>query len=233
MKFSYIFLLISALLISGCDDSNSSSSSNVVSTDDVQYEFQFDSNWNGTNFPTNYPSAAHFSGLIGTTHNNQIQLFTNSELASLGVIEVAETGDKGTLRNEINMHITNTYADKIIDGGGIPNGSNSVSLTFSANTSFPYLSIIAMVAPSPDWFVGINSLNLYEGNVWVDNKVINLFVYDAGSDDGNIFTSPNMPSSPKQVITRLTTDASDTDFLSGIHKDNGTYIGTITLKLKK
>lgn len=232
MKFIYIPLLFLTILLAGCDDSNSSSINNINPTDDVVYELTFNSNWSAANFPTNYPEAAHFSGLIGLTHNNQINIFRRSELASPGIIVVAETGEKGTLINEINTLITNNDADKIIDGAGIPADSNSVSLSFSANTNYSYFSIVSMLVPSPDWFIGIDNLQLYENNKWKDNLTLNLRVYDAGSDSADTFTAANAPQINKDVITRLTTDSADTNFFDGVHRDNDTFIGTITLKLK-
>lgn len=41
------------------------------------------------------------------------------------------------------------------------------------------------VGPSPDWVVGVNGLNLCLKNCsWIENLVIDLFPYDAGTDDG-------------------------------------------------
>ncbi|WP_392340113.1 spondin domain-containing protein [Moritella marina] len=231
MRRLLIPLVLITLFLSACDDSNTSSNTNITPQDDVVYELTFTSNWNSVNFPTNYPSSAHFSGLIGLTHNNQIDIFKRSELATLGIITVAETGGKSVLIDEINAHIATADSDKAIDGGGIPAGSSTVSVTFSANTNHPYLSIVSMVAPSPDWFIGIDSFNLYKNGQWQDNAKFNLNVYDAGSDSADTFTAADSPQTPKNVITLLTTDSADTDFLAGVHRDNGTFIGTITLKI--
>lgn len=231
MKSIYIPLIFLTILLTGCNDSNSPNG-NINLTDPVVYELTFDSNWSSVNFPTNYPATAHFSGLIGSTHNNQVNIFKRSELATPGVIVVAETGKKGTLENEISTHIANSFADKVVSGGDIPVGSKSVSLSFSANTDYPYFSIVSMVAPSPDWFVGIDSLKLYENGQWKDNLTLDLRVYDAGSDSADTFTAADSPEANKGVITRLTTDSASTNFADGIHRDNGTFIGTIKLKLK-
>ena len=54
-----------------------------------------------------------------------------------------------------------------------------------------------MVAPSPDWFLGVNSLSLLEEGSWVDSVVIELFAYDAGTDSGAIYTSPDEATDPR------------------------------------
>lgn len=232
MKLLYVPLLFILLLLSGCDDENSSTV-NINPNDDIVYELTFTSNWNAGNFATNFPASAHFSGLIGLTHNSQITIFKNSELASAGIISMAETGSKTTLSSEIVTHVSNNNADKVVNGNSIAIGSTSTSLLFSANTNFSLFSIVSMVAPSPDWFVGINSLQLYENGQWKDNLTLNLSVYDSGSDSADTFTAANAPQSPKVVISLLTTDSANTNFLAGVHRDNGTFIGTITLKIKQ
>ena len=57
-----------------------------------------------------------------------------------------------------------------------------------------------MIAPSPDWFVGVSALSLLEDGAWVDEKVIELFPYDAGTDSGASYTSPNLPTGSPEGI---------------------------------
>lgn len=58
--------------------------------------------------------------------------------------------------------------------------------------------------PSPDWFVGVDSLNLCEGSRWKQEVTIDLQPYDAGTDSGFTFSSPNFPTSPPENITKVT-----------------------------
>jgi hypothetical protein len=53
-----------------------------------------------------------------------------------------------------------------------------------------------MIAPSPDWMIAINSINLREGGSWSNEIVIPLFPYDAGTDSGVNYTSGNQPTLP-------------------------------------
>jgi hypothetical protein len=60
-----------------------------------------------------------------------------------------------------------------------------------------------MIAPSPDWFVGVDSLNLFEDGNFVDEKTVVLFAFDAGTDNGTTYTSPNNPSDPPIPIFKI------------------------------
>lgn len=186
--------------------------------------------WNNTNFPTNFPSNRHFSSFIGMTHNNSVRLFQENEKATTGVINVAETGNNITLKSEINNFINNNKAEFLFNGGGILTSSTTKSFFISANSNHHYFSIISTVAPSPDWFVGVDSLNLLDNGKWLTNKDINLTVYDAGSDSGLTFISNNNPTNPKDNIKKLTSTAKNTDFSSGKHRTTEKYIATINIK---
>jgi hypothetical protein len=62
-----------------------------------------------------------------------------------------------------------------------------------------------MVAPSPDWFVGVTGLDLFQGGVWADEIVVPLAPWDAGTDNGRSFESPNREAIPHQPISLITT----------------------------
>jgi len=44
-----------------------------------------------------------------------------------------------------------------------------------------------MIADSPDWFIGLSGLNLYANKRWVADTTVQLFVYDAGTENGDVF----------------------------------------------
>jgi hypothetical protein len=60
-----------------------------------------------------------------------------------------------------------------------------------------------MVAPSPDWFVGVDSLPLYENGQWRPLITVDLFPYDSGTDSGVFFDSPNADTQPREPIAAL------------------------------
>lgn len=59
------------------------------------------------------------------------------------------------------------------------------------------------VIPSPDWFVGVDSLNLCEGGQWKQEMTLDLQPLDSGTDSGFTFSSPNYPTVPQENITRV------------------------------
>ncbi len=84
---------------------------------------------------------------------------------------------------------------------------------------FRLVTLVSMIAPSPDWFVGVDSLDLLVDGEWVDEIIVELLAYDSGTDDGPRYTSPNAESNPHAPIARITTLPFDSD----------TPLGTFTL----
>lgn len=48
------------------------------------------------------------------------------------------------------------------------------------------LSLVAKLEPSPDWFVGVDSLNLCENGSWKRYQELELWPLDAGTQRGMI-----------------------------------------------
>jgi len=60
-----------------------------------------------------------------------------------------------------------------------------------------------MLAPSPDWFVGVHGLSLLDNGGWIESQTVSLDVYDAGTDDGVDFNSADIDNQ-NGTITRIT-----------------------------
>ncbi len=169
------------------------------------YEVTFLSSWSATTHPQDFPSSPHFSELIGATHDSTVAFWTVGELASPGIKNMAETGSKTALRSEINVASGNASAETLLDGGGITPTSGSVSLTFSISETYPLVMLVSMLAPSPDWFVGVAGLSLRAESGWIDTLTVDLFTYDAGTDSGTTYAAANQATDPPQPITKIET----------------------------
>ena len=66
--------------------------------------------------------------------------------------------------------------------------------------SFPFLTLVSMIAPSPDWFVGVDGISLREAECWAPRIEMELVGYDAGTDSGATFTAPNADVTPHEPI---------------------------------
>ncbi len=194
----------------------------------ARYRITFDAMWTATDFPTNFPGNAHFSPIVGTAHNQQVVFWElDGQPATLGIESMAETGSTSAFSSEITAAQSNGYSLGVSQGSGIGSGDGDTGLEFDVSTNYPLISFVSMVAPSPDWFVGISGFSLLDGEgTWKVHEEISLEVYDAGTDLGLQPTSGNQDNSADNLpITLLSSDRADTDFDNGVHFQNSKFIG--------
>ena len=169
----------------------------------AEYMVVFESTWSASTHPSGFPSNPHFSGLIGATHDSTITLWAPGELASEGIENMAETGSKFPLTTDIDNAIEFGGAEHLLSGGGISVSPGSRTLMFSVSDQYPLVSLVSMLAPSPDWFVGVHDFNLFEQGSWIEEVTVDLFVYDAGTDSGPDYTSSDEDTQPAENIFRI------------------------------
>ncbi len=169
------------------------------------YRLTFTSTWSAATHPVSFPAVPHFSGLIGGAHDARVSFWESGGQASQGIEDMAELGSKTALRAEVEAAIAAGTARSVISGGGIGLSPGSVAVTFTVDRDHPLATVVAMLAPSPDWFVGVSGLDLFEGGTWAERKVVTLYGYDAGTDSGPSYGSPDADTDPAEPIARLDT----------------------------
>ena len=164
------------------------------------YTMTFEGLWTADDITdANLPGGAHFTQVIGATHNSATTIWVSGGTASPGVERVAELGSVGTLVSEIGG---NANANIVVRAGtSFISPTATVSGTFTANSSYPLVSVLSMVAPTPDWFVGVSNLSLYD-NGW-QNRVVDLYTYDSGTEDGSGWSLSNADTNPQGTITSI------------------------------
>lgn len=192
------------------------------------YTVEFNATWSAQSHPSGFPSNPHFSGLIGGSHNESVSFWEPGQNASPGIKRMAETGSKSPLRDEIQDAIDAGTAGMVLSGGGIGTSPNAVTLEFEVSEDHPLVTLVSMLAPSPDWFVGVHGLNLFQDGRWRGLVEVALSVYDSGTDSGPNYTSPNQETNPPQPIALLTDPPFDQNGVVGTFQFRRTSTTTST-----
>jgi hypothetical protein len=116
---------------------------------------------------------------------------------------MAERGRKTPLDTEINAAIASGEAEFLVSGGNIPLSPGETTKFFDISDSHPYITLVSMIAPSPDWFVGVDALQLSSNGLWLPEVVVELAPYDSGTDSGVSYESPNDDTNPQEPIRDL------------------------------
>ena len=202
-------------------------SSNDPST--ATYDVSFKGTWGAATHPTNIPpgvwpgtpSAPHYSPIVVATHNSQVILWENGQPASAGTQTIAETGNPTTFLEEADAAIAAGTASSVVKGAGGFISPGEQTVTIDANSGFPQVTFLTMIAASPDWFAGAHVESLLSGGSFVDTLTVDVMAYDAGTDDGNSYLSANDATLPRGIIQGLITDPTDTSFDSEAQRKVG------------
>lgn len=177
----------------------------VIGDYTARFEVTFDATWSAQTHPGAWPAGAHWSGPVGGVHNDQVQFWAEGKAASEGIRLMAERGQQATLVSEIQAGIPTGKALFTMTASGLSSPAQRI-ITFPQATTrdFPLLTLCSMVAPSPDWFVGVSGLSLIGADGgWIPEQTVALDGYDAGSDSGADFTSPDLATQPRSVVKRF------------------------------
>lgn len=129
---------------------------------------------------------------------------------------MAETGDKSLLRAEVQAAVSEGRALSEISGAGISTSPGSISAEFTVTRTNPQVSLVSMVSPSPDWFVGVHGLDMLDSSGQFRQSVtVDLPVYDSGTDSGTQYASANQETDPPQPIVLVNSDSADSDLTNG------------------
>ncbi len=187
------------------------------------YSVTFQGAWTTTVTSGGVPSGAHFTTLIGGVHNAGVTFLREGGMASAGVEFMAELGGTSTLAAEVRAAEPNALSVLQGSGGSIgPTGSSTIN-PVTLTTDHPRVTPLSMVAQSPDWFVGVSGLPLLDAQGdWLSSRSLNLYPWDAGTEEGTEFSLSNPATAPQGVITSL----------RGLGKFSNEPIATLTFTLQ-
>ena len=164
---------------------------------EARYRITVTGKWAAPGFAV--PAGAHYTTFVGMVHNSNSWLWKEGTRASAGTELLAEIGNGTTMLAEIDSMITARNASSLILFLAPPL-TGSVSANIYTNTNYSFVSFASMLAPTPDWFVGVSGIDLYRNGNWVADTAINLYALDAGTEDGDVFGYNNPVTAPQQNI---------------------------------
>uniref|UniRef100_A0A7N6AJU9 Spondin-1 n=1 Tax=Anabas testudineus TaxID=64144 RepID=A0A7N6AJU9_ANATE len=176
----------------------------------AKYRLTFYGNWSEKVHPRDYPRRAnHWSALIGASHSKGYLLWEYGGYASEGVRQVAELGSPIKMEEEIRQkgdEVLTVIKTKAQWPAWQPlNLRAAPSAEFSVDRTRHLMSFLTMLGPSPDWNVGLSGEDLCTKECgWVQRLVTDLIPWDAGTDSGVTYESPNKPTIPQEKIRPLT-----------------------------
>jgi len=198
-------------------DSDSPAPPTELPTMEARYRVTFDAAWTAASHPVQFPAGnPHFSGLVGAVHNAQVIFWEPGQIATDGIEQMAETGGKSAFLAEILTAIDSGSTLAVIDGPGIGTGDGQASVEILVSSDYPEITLTTMLAPSPDWFVGLHNFSLFDGTDFIASTSVDAVLYDSGTDSGVSYTSSNNDTQPRDPIAATTSEPQDSSFVNGL-----------------
>ncbi|MFK8030879.1 MAG: spondin domain-containing protein [Gammaproteobacteria bacterium] len=197
---------------------------------EATYRMTVVNTWTAADFPANFPGNDHWAMLGGGTHDPALSYWSLGENASSQIESMAEGGNAFPLRNQITAAggspLLWNYWFCRADKNHPSCGSPVVEFTVDSDTSA--LTITSMIAPSPDWFIGVDALNLYPDGAWITALEVPLVMYDGGTEEGLIPSGSNPPTSPKEPVSHITYNTATGNYERSVGID---VVGSFTFEL--
>ena len=165
--------------------------------------------WSNVTHPKDFPFSAwltHFSDLIGATHESDFSFWGRDHVSTDGFRQLAEWGSATGLEAELKAK--SQHLRTLVKAAGLwyPNVNTNTTANFRVDKKHPLLSVASMLGPSPDWVVGVSKFNLCQKDcTWLSRATIDLYPWDAGTDNGISYMSPNSETKPREKMKPITT----------------------------
>ena len=168
--------------------------------DEVRYAVRINVQWEAD---TGNPDNPHWSRLIAFAHSTRYGLFADGDTASSGLALVATNGRVSILEAELAEARRRGRVGEQLVLPGLSTGVGVFEFELPVTQKLRAISFATMLAPSPDWFSGASGVVLFDGQRWLDDVRVPLWVWDAGADSGPDFEGENLPTQPRQSVRLL------------------------------
>lgn len=123
---------------------------------------------------TNITSGVSFTPLLAITHKAGHPLFKLGKAASPELVRIAEGGDTMPMQEKL---LNSGMAYDAASSGGLLGPGETVTLHVKSKEKFKYRSVVAMLLPTNDGVIAINSMKLAG-----KNRTTLALGYDGGSE---------------------------------------------------
>ena len=159
----------------------------IRDSDYATYLVSIENYWGADGFPAGFPLDGHFSWWGGVLHDDSVSFWNTGSAMSPGMEEMAETGRTTVLVHEEGVNAINDGSARNIVDVRLPTSPQvqgipgTLSFEIRVVRSHPLLSMVSMLGPSPDWFVGVDDMSFLENRQWRESFSVDLPLHDGGS----------------------------------------------------
>ncbi len=141
---------------------------------------------------TNLTQGIYFTPLLVAAHSSDAQLFASGAAASASLQQMAEGGSVAGLVEDLGA-VDATVVENPASGLLGPGQSTTAALNTDNAEGNAYLSVVGMMLPTNDGFIGLNSVNI---PTEPGTYTFNVNAYDAGTEANDEIRGGGAPGTP-------------------------------------
>lgn len=172
-------------------------------TTNVEYTVEIQLDWTKDTHPKDYPDNGHITKFLGVTHTRKGGLWKVGGATSEGMLDIVKDGKLKEAQKEMKKQVEKERVNDIFEMDSMKSFPNSTGTKFKVSRDRPFVSFAAGIIPSPDWFVGVTNIKLLEKDLWVKEKEVLIYAYDAGTHEGTTYTADTKKAKTVSKIMRI------------------------------
>ena len=175
---------------------------------------------------TNLTNANYFTPILTAGHSKEIDMFEVGEVASDALQAIAEGGDVGPMQSALEGENADTMVAVTPSGAPVLAPGETAKALIEARGRNRFLSLAAMILPTNDAFIGVDSINLRRNA----NSEFYVYGFDAGTEANDELLNPGaggapgvpgIPGDPSGLAGTGGSGVSSQDFNSTVHIHRG------------
>ena len=161
------------------------------------YEVRVERTWSDATHPRDFPGdVAHFSPGIGATHAPAYRMFSEGGIATAGLEQLSQKGRTSPFDMEIAGAQDKGAVGGVFMLAPIRIAGGESKAEFKADDKHTMVSFAQMIAPSPDWFTGVASVELKRGGRWIDGETMPIYAWDSGTNNAATYQAAKVAVEP-------------------------------------
>ena len=175
---------------------------------------------------TNLTNANYFTPILVAAHREELDMFEVGQTASDALQAIAEGGNVDPMQTALESEDADTTVALTPSGAPVLAPGETARALVDAKGLNRYMSLAAMILPTNDAFIGVDTINLRRNS----NSSFYVYGYDAGTEANDELLNPGaggqpgvpgIPGDPSGLAGTGGSGVSGQDFNSTVHIHRG------------
>lgn len=145
------------------------------------------------------PSNTTFLRTVIINHDNDVEYLSEGTYLDQDIYEFLVYGNNDN--NYTDKH--HDHVNKVYFFDDFYYGNEVKEYGINVNGDYPFITVMSYLDGSPDWIMGVSTMEICNDNGWRNNHKHIAYVYDAGMNDANAFYAEPIECIYQEPVRRM------------------------------